>query len=146
MSAYPSHMKQYRRCLVIEDSLFDQKIIQRMVHNAQVDAIVEFTTTLGAARRALALNHFDMVLCDNNLPDGNGTEFAQQLAHDPRFFDTAIIIVSGWPSPFMWAKARDAGLQIIDKNDQMHQKLCSAFKKHLGETLDPYSHRPEFLN
>ena len=87
-----------------------------------------------------------MVLCDNNLPDGNGTDFAQTLASDPRFFGTAIVIVSGWPSPFMWAKAREAGLQIIDKNEQMRQTLVDAFKKHLGDTLDPLAGHSERMN
>lgn len=139
-------MTFYKRCLVIEDNLFDQKTIERMIRSSQVSAIVEFATTLSAARRALALNHFDMVLCDNNLPDGNGTDFAQTLAGDPRFFGTAIVIVSGWPSPFMRAKAREAGLQIIDKNEQMRQTLVDAFKKHLGDTLDPLAGHSERMN
>ena len=72
-----------------------------------------------------------MILCDNNLPDGNGTSFAGTLVEDPAYRNTRIVIISGWPSPFMWAKARAAGLQVIDKNDHAQTKLVKLFRANL---------------
>lgn len=120
------------RCLIMEDTFLDQKMIRRAIASARVDADVEVADTLDAARRALATGPYSMILCDNNLPDGNGTDFAQQLANDARYRNTSIVIISGWPSPFMWAKAKAAGLQIIDKNDDPQVKLRDIFKRRLG--------------
>lgn len=126
-------MAQKMNCLIIEDSLFDQKMIKRAVAAARIEADLAFADTLDAARHALARNRFSIILCDNNLPDGNGTDFAQELSQEPKFRDAAIVIISGWPSPFMWAKARAAGLQVIDKNDQPQIKLLEVFKRKLGQ-------------
>ncbi|WP_299847535.1 response regulator [uncultured Roseovarius sp.] len=126
-------MTQKMNCLVIEDSLFDQKMIKRAVAGARISADLAFADTLDAARHALARNRYSIILCDNNLPDGNGSDFAQELSREPKFRDVAIVIISGWPSPFMWAKARAAGLQVIDKNDQPQTKVLEIFKRKLGQ-------------
>ena len=123
MYALNKQLSPTLRCLIIEDSLVDQKIMKRAILGAQARAEVEVVDTLNAAQHALNTRQFSIILCDNNLPDGNGTEFAEALARDPRYRDTRIVIVSGWPSPFMWAKAKAAGLQIIDKNDQLMLRL-----------------------
>lgn len=138
---------QKPKCLVIEDSVFDQRMIQRMIRGSGVEIEVTFASTLDAARRILARHRFSMILCDNNLPDGNGADFAQNLSNDPQYFDTPIVIVSGWPSPFMWAKAKAAGLPIIDKNDQLQARLAQFFKRRFGGRsglqMQP---RPQLLN
>ena len=120
------------RCLVIEDNLFDQKMIQRTLSCASAEIELDFATTLATARRFLALHHYAVILCDNNLPDGNGTDFAQDLANNAKYNDTRIVIVSGWPSPFMWAKAKAAGLQVVDKNDQPQVKLMQIIRQRFG--------------
>ncbi|MEO3417221.1 response regulator [Roseovarius sp. CAU 1744] len=132
MRDHSKPMGQNQTCLVIEDSLFDQRLIERTLRASGVEAELVFAGTLQAARQALATQKFSMILCDNNLPDGNGTDFAQQLANDPSYFNTTIVIVSGWPSPFMWDKANAAGLQIIDKNDEIRIKLAEVFRRRLG--------------
>lgn len=135
------------KCLVIEDSVFDQRMIQRMIHGTGINAEVLFAGTLDAARRILATHRFSMILCDNNLPDGNGTDFAQTLSTDPGYFDTSIAIVSGWPSPFMWAKAKAAGLPIIDKNDQLQTRLAEFFRRRLGRGTTLGAHpKPKLIN
>lgn len=128
------------KCLVIEDSLFDQKMIERTIAGARIDADLAFVGSLHAARNALVKQSFAIILCDNNLPDGNGAEFAFELARIPKLRHTDIVIVSGWPSPFMWAKARAVGLQIIDKNDQPQARLIEIFnqkRKRTGKTHHP---------
>lgn len=147
MNAQLKSTVQKPKCLVIEDSTFDQRMIQRMIRGAGVDAEVLFASTLSAARRSLAQHRFSMILCDNNLPDGNGTDFAQQLSNDPGYYDTPIVIVSGWPSPFMWAKAKAAGLPIIDKNDQLQARLAEFFRRRFGRRAGMNTGpRPKLLN
>lgn len=123
MYAISRQLSKTMKCLVIEDSIVDQKIVRRAILGAHPDAEIDVVDTLEAAQHALNARPYSMILCDNNLPDGNGAEFAEALAHDPVYRNTPIVIVSGWPSPFMWAKAKAAGIQVIDKNDQMMQRL-----------------------
>ncbi len=125
-------MTQKLSCLVIEDSLFDQKMVKSAVASARIDTEFTFADTLDAARLALAENRYSVILCDNSLPDGNGTDFAQELSSEPKNRNTVIVIFTGWPSPFMWAKARVAGLQVIDKNNKPHIKLIEVFKRATG--------------
>ena len=124
-------MAQQMRCLVIEDSSHDQKVIKRAIAGTAMAVQCEFATTLGAAKTALGSYRFPVILCDNNLPDGSGLEFALELVDQPAYRNTTIAIISGWPSPFMWAKAKAAGLQIIDKNDQPQIRLVEIFKRRL---------------
>ena len=129
IGVWQTNMTQKPRCLVIEDSLFDQKLVKRAVASARIDIEFTFANTLDAARQALAVNRYSVILCDNSLPDGNGTDFAQSLASEPKNRNTVIVTFTGWPSPFMWAKARVAGLQVIDKNNKPHLKLIEVFKR-----------------
>ncbi|MFD1156555.1 response regulator [Roseovarius aestuarii] len=130
-------MTRQLRCLVIEDSQHDQLMIKRAIASAGVDAAVDVADTLDEARHFLTAKRYSIILCDNSLPDGNGADFAQELADEPKYRNTSIVIVSGWPSPFMWAKAKAAGLRVIDKNDQPQAKLSQVFKRRsrtVGQT------------
>lgn len=131
-------MTQKLSCLVIEDNLFDQKMISRAAQCARIDVEFKFAHTLDEARDALTANMFAIILCDNNLPDGNGADFILELAQAPEYHGTTIVIVSGWPSPFMWAKARAAGIQIIDKNDQPQVRLMDVFSQKLRRNKAGY--------
>ena len=118
-------------CLVIEDSEFDQKMIARAMTGARVHAEISYANTLEKARKALATHSYALIVMDNKLPDGNGGDYARELACDPGFRNVPIVIVSGWPSPFMWDKARAAGLTVIDKNDEPQPKLRDFFRHQL---------------
>ena len=120
-------------CLVIEDDITDQKMVRRAFSGARVPAELVFVETISEARRALTQKRFSMVLCDNGLPDGCGSQFAQELTAHPEMDGTHVVIVSGWPSPFMWSKARRAGLQVIDKNDNAMRKLRDLFRDHFAK-------------
>jgi len=57
-----------------------------------------------------------LILLDNNLPDGVGAEFALELAGNPQHASIPVIMVSDWPTPFMWEKAASAGvLYVVNK-------------------------------
>lgn len=109
----PSHNAT---CLIIEDSQFDQQMMSRVIDRSQGKMRVEVAATLQSARKALAVGKISLILLDNNLPDGVGAEFALELASDPNLSSIPVIMVSDWPTPFMWEKAASAGvLYVINK-------------------------------
>ncbi|MBY5989562.1 Response regulator receiver domain protein [Roseovarius sp. THAF8] len=123
------------RCLVLEDSAHDQEMIRRAMRGARVEAEIDFVPTIETARKALSRSQYSAILCDNSVPDGSGSEFAGELAGAPELSDVPIVIVSGWPSPFMWDKARAAGLSVIDKTDDPMRKLRDFFRECVGDMI-----------
>lgn len=106
------------RCLMIEDSTFDQEKIKRVMARSSVSVEIETATTLREARHILDAGGVDMILLDNNLPDGLGADFAIELSQDATTSTIPIVMVSDWPSPFMWDKANMAGvLHVVNKTD-----------------------------
>jgi len=105
-------------CLIVEDSEFDQAMMTRVVGRTQDRMRVEVASTLETARAALAAGRVSLILLDNNLPDGTGANFAIELASDPKHAETPVIMVSDWPTPFMWEKAASAGvLYVVNKSE-----------------------------
>ncbi len=123
------------RYLVLEDSRHDQEMIRRAMRGARLDAQIDFVSTIKTAREALSQARYSAILCDNSLPDGSGSEFASELAQQSDLSDVPIVIVSGWPSPFMWDKARAAGLCVIDKTDDPMRKLRDFFRETVGDRI-----------
>ncbi|MEH6644479.1 response regulator [Sulfitobacter sp.] len=105
-------------CLIIEDSQFDQEMMTRVIGRSQGKMRVEVAATLNSARKALEAGEFALILLDNNLPDGIGANFALELAADPKHASIPVIMVSDWPTPFMWEKAASAGvLYVVNKSE-----------------------------
>ena len=100
-------------CLIVEDSSFDIEKMQRVLARAQCGLDVTVATTIASARKALEEHTAALILLDNNLPDGLGTNFALELAEDARLAHIPVIMVSDWPSPFMWEKAASAGVRYV---------------------------------
>ena len=110
------HQASGSTCLIVEDSAFDQQMMARVVGRAGPKMNVKVATTLQSARRALAAGKISLILLDNNLPDGIGAEFAIELAADPELTNIPVIMVSDWPTPFMWQKAASAGVLYVVNN------------------------------
>jgi response regulator RpfG family c-di-GMP phosphodiesterase len=106
--------------LIVEDSLFDQERIARVLDRNYRNSAIHYANTLAAARSLLESHEFSMILLDNNLPDGTGANFVLELAENPEFADIPVIIISDWPSPFMWHKAQTAGVKFVLKKDDFH--------------------------
>ena len=105
-------------CLIVEDSEFDREKLRRILARAYGGMRVEFAPSIEAARRALESGDKALILLDNNLPDGLGANCALEQACDDRHADTPIIMVSDWPSPFMWEKAASAGVLYVVNNSE----------------------------
>lgn len=116
-------------CLIIEDSDFDRERLCRVVRKVKPGMRIEQAAHLGSAREALEAGNITVILLDNNLPDGLGADFAIELAKDPHLSDIPIIMVSDWPSPFMWQKAEMAGVaHVLSKADFDGRYLISAME------------------
>tara|TARA_R110002049_G_scaffold185803_2_gene354095 strand:- start:735 stop:1157 length:423 start_codon:yes stop_codon:yes gene_type:complete len=116
-------------CLIIEDSEFDQLMMSRVIGRLRGRMRVKVASSLQAAREALAQGEVSLILLDNNLPDGIGANFAMELASDPNHSRTPVIMVSDWPTPFMWEKAAAAGvLYVVNKAEFGIQYVEHALK------------------
>lgn len=125
--------------LIVEDSVFDQKRIRRILQRHFNDAELHYASTLRAARRILRSHYFSLILLDNNLPDGRGADYVQTLAADPKLASIPVIIISDWPSPFMWEKAQTAGVKYVLKKDEFHVG-------YVQSVLTDKSHSPQGLH
>ena len=71
-------------CLIVEDSEFDSVKMTRVMEKSRHNLKVEVAATLRRARAALARGQTELILLDNNLPDGLGANFALELARDAK--------------------------------------------------------------
>ncbi|MEP2919845.1 response regulator [Sulfitobacter sp.] len=109
---------QESTCLIVEDNEFDQAMMTRVIDRSQARMTVQTVATLNEARAALSTQQVSLILLDNNLPDGIGANFALELAANPAHAETPVIMVSDWPTPFMWEKAASAGvLYVVNKSE-----------------------------
>lgn len=116
VATYSGTMK--KTCLVVEDNVFDQERIRRIMDKSFQGVFVAVASTIGEARKHMERYQTSMILLDNNLPDGTGANFAVELAENPDFSDIPIVMVSDWPTPFMFDKAESAGvMHIVNKSD-----------------------------
>jgi len=113
-----SQTRPRQNCLIVEDSDFDQQHMMRVLRNANLALHPLVVSTLRDARRALSENPVAIILLDNNLPDGKGANFALELAGHAVWGNIPVIIVSDWPSPFMYQKATVAGVGgVVSKSE-----------------------------
>ncbi|QJF49868.1 response regulator [Roseobacter ponti] len=105
-------------CLVIEDSSFDREKFKRILNKSFSEIRVIMASTLAEAREYVSANRPDLILLDNSLPDGNGANFAVELSEDDTLRKIPVIMVSDFPTPFMYQKAAIAGVRhVVDKSD-----------------------------
>ena len=116
-------------CLIVEDSEFDQRKMQRIIDRSPLGMQVAVASTLESARLLLYRTPTALILLDNNLPDGLGANFALELAQDDRLAAIPIIIVSDWPSPFMWEKAATAGVRYVLSKSEFDARYVAAALK-----------------
>ncbi len=113
-------------CLIVEDSAFDQEKMTRVVRKTRTTMRVQVASTLRMARRMLERGEPALILLDNNLPDGLGADFALELAKNPKLACVPVIMVSDWPSPFMWEKAASAGVAYVVSKTEFDTRYIHA--------------------
>ncbi|MEM6886753.1 MAG: response regulator [Pseudomonadota bacterium] len=110
--------KKVPTCLIVEDSSFDQEKLRRIMNHSFPQLQVEIAGTIAHARTKMAEYQITVILLDNSLPDGTGANFAIELRKDAAFRNIPIIMVSDWPTPFMFSKAEQAAVaHVVNKSD-----------------------------
>lgn len=122
-------------CLIVEDSILDQEKMRRILTRSFNNIKVEVASSINEARSKLMRFKTSLILLDNNLPDGKGANFALEIAQSKRHSHVPVIIVSDWPSPFMFDKAQSAGVsQVVDKSDFGARHIHAAFAQKIQQS------------
>ncbi|EPX82164.1 response regulator [Salipiger mucosus] len=120
-------------CLIVEDTETDRAMMRRIFLRQWPKIPLVFATTLSEARRVLGEERVAMIFLDNALPDGRGADFAAELAAAPAYRRLPVVVVSDWPSPFMYAKARAANvIEIWTKSDFTPPSVQRVVRQHVG--------------
>lgn len=119
-------------CLIVEDNIFDSEKLSRVVEKTRCKMQVEIASTLHRAREKLRRNRPALILLDNNLPDGLGADFAIELSREQHHAGIPIIMVSDWPSPFMWEKAAAAGVRYVTSKTEFDGRYVRAALQQVG--------------
>lgn len=105
-------------CLVIEDYELDRRLMERVLTRQNRRVNVLYARTLFEARGILRAEQVSLIFLDNALPDGNGSDYLTELSKIRAGRTVPIIIVSDWPTPFMFAKAKAQNvLEVWSKSD-----------------------------
>ena len=80
------------RLLLVED---DPAIARTVIYTLEREGLqVNHSLLLGDARTQLAGTHFDALILDVGLPDGNGLELLRELRQQPRHQSTPVLVLS----------------------------------------------------
>ena len=101
------------RILLVEDNPVDQQIMLRVLRRVGMAADVHVADTIGAAREVIAAHRIAHMFLDNTLPDGHGANFILELAASGVLQSLPVTLVTDWPSPFMFEKAKRAGVRAV---------------------------------
>ncbi|SNS43390.1 Response regulator receiver domain-containing protein [Antarctobacter heliothermus] len=87
---------------------------------------------LGEARARLRSENVSILFLDNALPDGMGVDFLTEMKADKALSQVPVIIVSDFPSPFMYAKAQAAKVcEVWSKREFVGAAVRRVMQKHV---------------
>ena len=116
-------------CLIVDDAEVDRRMMRRVVARQYPKMQIVFSHSLDEARICLADPSVSIVFLDNALPDGRGVDFVSELSEDRKLRRLPVVIVSDWPTPFMYAKARAANVcGVWSKNDFRASLIRDVFR------------------
>lgn len=95
------------RVLVVDDDRVDRLALTRALKQTQFDVTVGEADGVIAAIDALAVESFDCVLLDYNLPDGDGLTFLRGLRGAG--IAATVIMITGQPDTAVAAELMEAG-------------------------------------
>ncbi|MGR3452942.1 response regulator [Pseudooceanicola sp.] len=118
-------------CLIVDDEQVDCMMMRRILTTQHPPPVVRTASTLAEARRHLADEPVSLLFLDNMLPDGVGADFLSELSDRAEWRQVPVVMVSDWPSPFMYAKARAANvLAIWSKEDFTAERVRRLVRNH----------------
>ncbi|MEM9319680.1 MAG: response regulator [Pseudomonadota bacterium] len=91
----PSSARVMETCLIVDDDAFDRTQMKQAILRQRPDMQTYEFATLSEARTYLKTASADLIMLDNRLPDGQGSDLAIELRADPRLDDTPIFVITG---------------------------------------------------
>ena len=120
-------------CMVVEDTLFDRRRIERIFKKFFPAIKVHFAENLANARYRLERTDLSVIFLDNDLPDGKGIDFVAELARGDRS-NVPVVMVTDLPSPFMFAKAKAYNVMDTWTKDDFGQESLKGVLRQVGLT------------
>lgn len=105
--------KPENTCLIVDDVEFDRRMMRRVLAKHCPHIAMAVARDLSEARQKLKESEFAIVFLDNALPDGMGVDFLQEMVTDEALRHIPVVIVSDFPTPFMYAKAKAANVCAV---------------------------------
>ncbi len=135
----PAEVPQTRhaaRCLVIEDSEFDQRRMRRVLGRS-IRLEIHVAENLAEARQMIDTSGFSLIIADNALPDGLGIDFVREIRERSHLARTPILMVSDHPTPFMYDKAMSARVTAVLAKDDFQPSHVREALRHGRPTARP---------
>ena len=134
-------MSEPLRLLLIEDDLVDRQSVRRMLKRGSLKPEVREAESLADALRALGEEHFDCVLLDLNLPDGDGLELLRRFQEAERSELAPVVVLTGHREEdlihaCLQAGAQDYLIKGMFAGDALERAIRYAQERHrLAQTL-----------
>lgn len=118
-------------CMIVDDAEFDRRMMRQVIRKTYPDMPMVVAKSLDEARRRLKGRKISIMFLDNSLPDGLGVDFVAELNGDPAHRKVPVVIVSDFPSPFMYAKAKARNVcEVWSKSEFLTEKVQHVVERH----------------
>ncbi|MCV2402074.1 response regulator [Marinomonas sp. C2222] len=124
------------KILVVDDASFTRDLIRRAVRKQFPSVEIEDAVNGRKAQQLMAKTHFDMVLCDWEMPEMTGVELLQWCREQPQYKkeDVPFIMITSRGDKSHVVEAVKSGVtDYLGKpfsSEQLVSKMMSAAKKH----------------
>ncbi len=111
------------RLLLIDDSVHDRRILRRLIKRSTMDISFEEATDVSSALKLLAVEAFDCLLIDYQLPDGSGVDLLQRLKAKGFSGPIPAIMLSEQPTDDLVRSAMDTGVHDFLSKDGLNADM-----------------------
>lgn len=123
------------RVLLIDDSIHDRRVVRRLIRRSSMEISLEEAVDVASALQLLAVEAFDCLLIDYQLPDGDGIELVQKFMTTSVSGPIPAIMLSGHPTDDLVRLAMHTGLlDFLSKDglnaDMLERALRNAMIKN----------------
>ena len=121
--------------VLLDDSKFDRLRIRRMSQATGLPICLDEVGSIAALQALLDLDHFDLVLLDHRMTDGDGIAALDMVRNHPANAHVPTIMVTGCDDPTLPVRAMRLGCQdMLRKADLTAATLKAAVEAALERT------------
>lgn len=123
--------------LLLDDSVFDRKLIQRLCRNSPLNIHLEEVEQLECLPAMLDRMEFDIIFADYNLPVGNGLDALTLIRNSSRNAMSPVVLITGEDQSAVAVKAMKTGCaDYVTKDALTVERLNSIVQTTIMETSD----------